>query len=160
MKYSIIIAIVVLKSISGFSQDTTDPKVPLKKNAISFNLLGTIAVYGVLYERVLSNKISAEAGIGIVGGGIGLKYYFWDMKHKKPLLYIGLTTAYSPAFFTGGEAGIGGDGFFAYIPIGISYFGKKRLNLGLDVGAGSTFKKYHEKIDIYPYGNFRIGFRF
>jgi hypothetical protein len=46
----------------------------------------------------------------------------------------------------------------SYIPLGVSYFGKKGLNLGVDIGPSNYYDGYESVIFIY--GNIKFGIRF
>ena len=155
MKHFTILIILVLSSTFVYSQGKPNPNSQFRKNALSFTVLGTVAGAGILYERTISNKMSIEAGIGIVGGGVGVKYYISQLREHKILPYLGLTISGSPFFDDGSnDVGIGGNGFMIYIPVGLSYFGKGKLSLGIDFGPGTT------TVTQFFYGNFRVGFRF
>lgn len=153
----LILAIILLSSASKvFSQENERAEIPLKKNAISISILGATPALGVVYERVVSKKISAELGLGFVSVGAGMKFYPSGMKMNKLLMHTGFTVSVSP-FFTGAEIGFEGEGFVAYIPIGISYFGKKSLNIAADIGPGTS---YFTIENVVIYGNLKIGIRF
>ncbi len=141
------------------SQEEYKTESLIRKNALSLNVLGTVAGVGITYERAVSDKFSVEAGLGLFGGGLGFKYYFSDMRIQKILFNTGFTIAGSP-FFTSSEVGIGGHGFLIYLPVGFSFYGKGKLNLGIDIGPGTTFVNSSSRSMIIIYGNFKIGFRF
>jgi hypothetical protein len=73
-----IITLAILLFIStsdSYSQTDQSEQAPLKKNAISFSFLGSTPAIGFVYERVLSNKLTGEIGLGVVSAGAGVKYY-------------------------------------------------------------------------------------
>jgi hypothetical protein len=50
-----------------------------------------------------------------------------------------------------------GQSFVSYIPIGISYFGKKSINIAADLGADTSFFNLDK---VFIYGHLKIGLRF
>jgi len=52
---------------------------------------------------------------------------------------------------------IDGEGFVSYIPFGVSYFGKRPLNIGANIGPGTSYFNFE---NVLIYGNLNIGFRF
>lgn len=152
----ILITILFSSYSNTFSQDFKSSETLLKENAISFSALGVTPAIGVVYERLLSEKISAEIGIGFVSLGAGIKYYPWGVKTKKLLFHTGFSASASP-WFSSGEMTLEGQGFVSYIPFGISYFGNGSLNLGANIGPGTSYFKLE---NVFIYGNLYIGFRF
>lgn len=120
----------------------------IKKNGLSVNLLGTSPIFGLTYERLLSKYFGIEAGVGLVSLGGGIKIYPFKAKEGQPIFHTGITVAHE--FYT--EITV------SYIPLGVSYFGQKGLNLGVDLGPAFFTDGY----DNYPflYGNLKLGIRF
>jgi hypothetical protein len=146
-------------SLSLFAQQKSSPQSEqfeetLHKNAVSFNIMGGTALAGFVYERVLSDHFAAEVGAGWISGMIGLRYFPIKMKTNKFLIYAGLEGSVSP-LYSDCELCFGGDGYLAYFPVGLAYFGKKGLNLGLDGGMATLFDN-----DAFLYGGLKIGKRF
>lgn len=153
----LILIIILFSSYSiTLSQDIKNSEAPLKKNAISFSVLGVTPAIGFVYEHLISEKISAEIGIGFVSLGVGVKYYPRGMKTEKLLFHTGFSASASP-WFSSGEMTLEGQGFVSYIPFGISYFGNGSLNLGANIGPGTSYFKLE---NVFIYGNLYIGFRF
>jgi hypothetical protein len=50
-----------------------------------------------------------------------------------------------------------GQGFVAYIPFGLSYFGKRRLNIGANLGPGTSYFNLEK---LFICGSVNIGLRF
>jgi hypothetical protein len=72
----LILAIILLSSVSKSSaQQNEMADIPIKKNAISFSILGSTPALGFVYERIISEKISAELGVGFLSLGAGVKIY-------------------------------------------------------------------------------------
>ena len=129
-------------------QGTETGLADFKKNGISVNLFGASPFFGLTYERLLSKYFSLEAGVGLVSLGGGIKIYPYKAKEGKAIFHTGLTVAHE--YFT--------EYTIIYIPLGISFFGKKGLNFGLDLGPSY----YNDGYDnfIFIYGNLKLGIRF
>lgn len=112
-----------------YSQNDKEPIE--RKNSISLNLFGTSGMAGVTYERLLLNHLGLEAGVGLYGFGGGVSYYPLVVKKNKINPYIGLK--YNQIIVLIREA--------IYMPIGITYTSKWKLNFGTDMG----FAYYPEK---------------
>ena len=129
-------------------QGTETGLADFKKNGISVNLFGASPFFGLTYERLLSKYFSLEAGVGLVSLGGGIKIYPYKAKEGKAIFRTGLTVAHE--YFT--------EYTITYIPLGVSFFGKKGLNFGLDLGPSY----YNDGYDnfIFIYGNLKLGIRF
>jgi hypothetical protein len=88
------------------------------KNAISFNFLGT-SVIGITYERIVSEYVSLEVGVGLPSIGIGAKIFFSKIQEQKMMFNTGLTATYVDF----GDYLFNGSGVIIYVPIGLSYYG-------------------------------------
>ncbi|KPM46752.1 hypothetical protein [Jiulongibacter sediminis] len=128
-------------------------ELPLEKNAVSFQIMGGTALAGFVYERSVTEHLSVEAGAGWISGMAGLKYFPFKMKTKKLLPSIGVQASASP-LYSDCELCFGGDGLLLYLPVGLSYFGQKGLNLGIDGGYATVFEGG------FLYGSLKIGKRF
>lgn len=117
------------------------------KNAISFNFLGPTPIAGVTYERLLSKNIGIELGIGFPSFGAGLKVYPGNVQTDKFMFHTGLVGS----VLTDGAGQVG----VVYIPLGLSYFGERDFNFGIDVGPG-----YASDFGMIPWGNIKLGLRF
>lgn len=149
-----------IASVFSYAQEKTSKNVPVKKSAISYSIGGSSTIIGVVYERFISSRTSAEVGVGLVGVGLGIKYYYPPITTKKILLSTGIKVTASPLFNTTDFRIVDGNGFLMYLPVGLSYFGGKRLNLGADIGPGTTFTRNYNGSYLIVYGSFKIGFRF
>lgn len=143
-----------LISFSSIAQERTSSIEEMRRNAISFNFLGSTPLLGITYDRIVSEKVSIEIGAGIPSVGAGFKYYPWNIKESKVLFHVGLSTSFIftepyDVWGTSDKTGV----FMGYLPIGISYFGKNGFNLGIDLGPSVAAK-------VIPYGNLKLGYRF
>ncbi|MDP4844315.1 MAG: hypothetical protein NWR83_07615 [Salibacteraceae bacterium] len=50
-----------------------------------------------------------------------------------------------------------GQGFVAYIPFGLSYFGKRRCSIGANLGPGTSYFNLEK---LFIYGSVNIGLPF
>ena len=153
-KYLILICILFLSS-TIYSQEIKNETNEIRKNAISLNLLGTTPIMGITYERIVSDKISFEIGLGIPGIGVGMKVFPFGIRERKLMFHTGITATYVKfkAIWGGGDV----EGVIAYLPLGMSYFGKHGFNFGIDVGPAAGI--YDETV-LRPYGNLKVGYRF
>ena len=153
-KYLILIFILFLSS-TIYSQEIKNETNEIRKNAISFNILGTTPVLGITYERIVSDKISLEIGLGIPSIGVGMKIFPSGIREETLMFHTGITATYieTADFFGGGKEGK----VIAYVPIGMSYFGEAGFNIGIDVGPGVRFES---ETAFVPYGNLKVGYRF
>jgi hypothetical protein len=162
MKKIILIISIILCASTVFAQENKDNFEGFRKNAISFNFLGTTPVIGLTYERIVTNYTSLEVGVGTNSVGLGAKMMPFKIKESTMMFTTGLTATYADYK----------DGFLAngkrvqlYVPIGISYYGTKGFNFGLDVGPGYRMyiKDSNSSIDdngFLPWAGIKIGQRF
>ena len=123
----------------------------LRKNAISFTFFGATPILGITYERVLAKKLSLEIGVGLPSIGLGLKIFPRNIRVNKAMFHIGITATY----FASQESEMTPPpSLVVYVPIGVSYYGKKGFNFGFDLGPGLAYQR------VIPYGNLKFGFRF
>jgi len=126
----------------------------MRRNAISFNIIGTTPIVGITYDRIVSENMSIEVGVGIPSIGAGFKYYPAGIKESKMLFHVGLTaivisTKALDIWGTSEEDGL----LIGYLPIGVSYFGEKGFNLGVDLGPAVA-------ANFGVWGNVKVGYRF
>lgn len=162
MKKLILITSIVLFSSTVYSQDHKKGFDGLKMNAVSFNLLGTTPVVGLTYERIVSDYMSLEIGVGSNSFGVGTKIMPFKIKASTMMFTTGLSIVYADYK----------DGFLAsgkrtqfYVPIGISYYGIKGFNFGID--AGPAYRAFandaNSNVDdngFIPWAGIKIGMRF
>lgn len=148
---TIILIVICSKS---YSHEKISHENPLKKNITSISLLGVTPVLGFSYERLFTQKFSMEIGVGFLSLGLGMKYYPWGMKTNKLLFHTGIGVAASEFHK---KPMIDGEGFVSYIPLGISYLGKRSLIIGANVGPGTSYFNFQ---NILIHGNLNVGVRF
>ena len=164
-KLIILISLLITTNIAA--QNTSTKNFGIEKHSVSGNILGSSSLVGVTYERVLSKKFIFEVGFGYVGLGTGITFYPFKIKKANVCLYTGVK--FSFLALPGVFGAYGG-----YIPFGLTFFSKHRLNIGLDFGPaiGGWFKggghpaiydptiDYNDSGNINVYGNLKIGMRF
>ncbi len=153
-KYLIPIFILFLSS-TIYSQEIKNETNEIRKNAISFNIAGTTPIIGITYERIVSDKISLEIGLGFPGIGVGMKVFPFGIREGKLMFHTGITAIYvkSEDIWSGDDV----TGVIAYLPLGMSYFGKHGFNFGIDVGPAVGM---YDETNLGPYGNLKVGYRF
>ena len=163
MKKNLLVFAFIFSFLSTNAQDFKDKFPNLKKNTISLNLLGITPIIGITYERILSEKLSVEVGVGMPSLGLGMKYFPFNLKEKKLIFHTGFSATYFEGSFYGYEESDGErsileeDGLLLYVPIGMSYYGKT-LSLGIDVGPALGDALYEPEFTAY-FG-FKLGVRF
>jgi hypothetical protein len=156
-----------LLSMTAEAQKATHDEGIIEKHSVSGNILGSSSLVGVTYERVLSNSFIFEVGFGFVGLGTGITFYPLKIKKSNVCPYTGVKFSFLVLPEVFGAYG-------GYIPFGLTFFSKHRLNIGLDFGPafGHWFKgggrpaiydptiDYNDSGNLKVYGNLKIGFRF
>lgn len=124
----------------------------IKVNSISFGLLGAPTVpIGISYGQMLTNRISYEMGVGIQSSGAGVTYFLTNPRK------------YRLNFHTGFFASINYDGFgMFYLPVGVTYFGKKNFQYSVDVGVMSSenVSMFEDGTNPSPWFGLKVGHRF
>jgi len=129
-----------------------------RKNAISINVAGTTPFIGITYERLLSDKINVEVGLGAVSVGVGFKYFPWPISDNKMVLHTGFSTnIFATPFDTFGD---GEYSSISYAMVGLTYFGKEGLNFSIDIGPSLNYDFTFNETSFPMYGNLKIGYRF
>jgi len=137
-----------------------------RNNIFSFGVLGTSSYVGFNYEYFVSDQLAFEAGIGLVGYGIGTSFFLKKINKYKTYPYIGLKFAGFRLFR------IGPNDEVLYIPLGLRNINARtKMNVSVDIGP--AFKKFHNvyyddntllKENYKPYnvfgvwGSIKIGF--
>ncbi len=138
----------------------------IKKNSVSANILGTASYLGITYERVLTKKMIGEVGIGLIGYGAGITYYpLKNIAPKQLNPFVGLK--YTNHAIVDGE-----NKAVTYLPVGLTLFTARLINISLDAGPSYVrhkspgYKPTLEEKATFPYnsfsffGNLKVGFRF
>ncbi|MDH5379752.1 MAG: hypothetical protein OEW75_02805 [Cyclobacteriaceae bacterium] len=147
-----------------FSQQEEKP-YKLKKNAISISVLGTSTFVGFTYERIFLQKISLEGGIGFIGFGGGISYYFSKLDQPGFKFFTGLKyTAFAGLLAdSGSTSGV-------YLPFGVKLFSRNWFGMGIDIGPGvfilqpgydfgGTVNNKPSTV-LYPHGNLKLSVMF
>ncbi len=142
------------------AQEPSTPTPQIKKNAVSFSFFGTSMAMGVVYERVLAKHYSLELGAGLVGIGVGVKYFFSAIKPEKVSFLIGLSGVLSPMINDTDLRIISGNYWLMYLPLGISYRSNKSFYMGVDIGPATTFMPNYNGHYLAVYGNLKLGVHF
>jgi hypothetical protein len=88
---------------------------------------------GIYYERLISPYWGFDASIGLIGGSIGAKVYYPKLSNGKVSLYTGLSEGVLLLI-----------GYKHYIPIGLTYLGKKGFRMSFDIGPQIYYDKNEE----------------
>lgn len=137
-----------------------------EKNSLSINVLGTGSYLGISYDRVLSDHLLAEIGIGVIGYGAGISFYpFKIVSNKKISPFIGLKYTNHAMVDSENKSA-------TYFPFGFTYFSKKQVSVSIDIGPSyfnhksPGYKPTPLELDQYPFtsfgiwGNIKLSFHF
>lgn len=122
-----------------------------RKNIVSVSIFGASPVAGFTYERLLSKSFSVEAGVGLIGFGVGANYYPFSIEQRKVNFYTGIKYSYIEDLIIFDLK----DQFYdekLYVPVGINYFSPWNMNFGIDIGPAIIGQGF--------LGNLKVGFRF
>lgn len=129
------------------SEENTYVKTPGEsadvKNIISLKAGFTDPFLAFTYERLFSQKVGAEVGIGLIGLSVGPKFYLPSLRPEKVNFHTGIVVGWG--FFA--------QGMYGYLPIGINRLTKNNFMLSFDVGPQYIF----EDEQFLPGINLRIG---
>ena len=143
--------IICFLGILGFSLNTQAQTIS-EKNIISGSIMGTSSYIGVTYERLLSDEVSVELGIGIISIGFGATYFPWKIKEDDFNFYTGLKYN-SPNVITAAFLIPGRTNSQVYIPIGFNYPFDEGLTIAIDFGPNLNGQNA-------VFGNLKVGYRF
>ncbi len=93
------------------------------RNNLSIHLGAFDPWIGIYYERLVSPYWGFDVAVGLVGGSVGTKVYYPKLSPGKISFYTGISEGILLLI-----------GSKHYIPIGLTYPGKKSLRISLDVG--------------------------
>lgn len=119
-----------------------------EKNFISFSLGASSLLFGVVYERLISNYVGIEVGVGLVSAGLGAKIYPFQLKKETPSFHFGVSHSYFIFLWAG-------DTWNTYLPVGFDYITPYNFRYSID--AGPLLSWDNNSADLYPALNFRIG---
>lgn len=142
-----------------------------EQNIASLTVLGTASYLGVSYERMFHNRLSLEAGLGILGFGIGLSVYpLHKTLYKELNWYTGFKFSAMGMIDAGSRE-------ISYIPFGTTWFGPSGITISVDLGPGIHTHRYNgetpangqppeRRVSKQPYseinlwGSLKVGMRF
>jgi len=146
------------------AQEVESNTFRIEKSSFSANIMGSSSLFGITFDKVLSDKFIWEIGFGYVGIGTGLTYYPFNIKKSKPCPYTGMKFSVLglPEVVVA---------YWGYIPLGVTFFSNQRINIGID--AGPALGKIEaggppeERVDnsifsdrkIRIFGNIKVSFR-
>lgn len=105
------------------------------KNNISVHIGVFDPWFGVSYERLISPFWGFDAALGLIGGSIGTKVYLPRLSEGKISFYTGIS-----------EGVLLMVGAKHYIPIGLTYIGKKGFRISFDMGPQIYYDKNEENM--------------
>jgi hypothetical protein len=126
----------VIDNSSVEKQKITEKRIGTSyRNNLSAHLGAFDPWAGIYYERLISPYWGFDAAIGLIGASVGTKVYFPKLSAGKISFYIGIS-----------EGVLLMVGPKHYIPIGLTYLGKKRYRISLDIGPQIYYNKNEENI--------------
>lgn len=124
----------------------------IKSNTISLGLNGIPSwPIGISYSQMLNQRISFEVGAGALSAGAGFNVFITNPQTHQLNLHTGLFASIN----------IDGYGMF-YLPVGITYFGKKNFQYSVDVGVLSSenVSMFEDGTNPSPWFGLKVGYRF
>ena len=146
------------------AQEVDKSNIMIERSSFSANIMGSSSLGGITFDKVISDKFIWEIGLGYVGLGTGLTYYPFNIQKTNICPYTGLKFS----FLGLPEVVVA---YWGYIPIGVTYFPKQRINIGIDVGpalgrmenASDPEENWESSLfrdrKIRIFGNLKVGFR-
>ncbi len=157
-RYLAILCLAVCDVTCGWTQGNEGSGSVSRKQAISFNAAGSTPFIGVTYERLLSERLNVEAGLGLYSVGTAIKFFPLPIADNKMVLHAGLgTNLFATPFDTFGSGDVSST---TYLVIGLSYFGKDGFNFAFDVGPSINYDFTFHETALPIYGNLKLGYRF
>jgi hypothetical protein len=106
------------------AQDEQPKTNLIKAHSISLKVLGAPSwPIGISYGQMITDRFSMEIGVGAYSAGAGLEYYITNPRKHRFNLNTGVYGSFDY------------DGFpMFYVPLGVSYFGKKHFQYNLNAG--------------------------
>lgn len=106
------------------AQDEKPEYNPIKAQSISLRFFGAPTwPLGISYGQMLTDRLSAEIGLGIYSLGAGVEYYFTNPRKHRLIWNTGLYFSFN----YDAEP-------MLYLPLGISYISKKSFQYNLNAG--------------------------
>lgn len=152
LKFKLSLLLLAGLTVSVFGQNDSPAKHIIKTNSVSLGLVGTPSwPIGVSYGQMVTQRLSFEMGVGVLSAGARLDIYLTNPESHRLNFYTGLSGA------------ITYDGYpMFYLPLGISYFGKKYFQYSLDGGVLGSEGVGSTTGDAYfsPWFGLKVGYRF
>lgn len=139
-------------SVLAYGQNESAGNHLIKANSISLNLEGATAwPIGFSYGQMLSNRLSFELGVGIMSAGARLDVYLTNPSLHRFNVYTGLSGAVTYDAYP-----------MIYLPVGVTYFGKKNFQYSIDGGVLWSEGVGSLSVDqnISPWFGLKVGYRF
>lgn len=152
MKSKFILIILLVIPLILNAQNGSSPGLAIKSNSISLELLGAPAwPIGVTYGQMLNNRLSFELGVGIFSAGARLDVYLTNPRLHSLNLFTGLSGAVSYDAYA-----------MFYLPLGLSYLGKKNFQYSIDGGLmwSPGVTSHDEESYFSPWFGLKVGYRF
>ena len=139
------------------AQEVSKQSIVVPNHGISLALWGAIPI-GFSLDYKLSNKLSLELNLGAGYSG-GFKYHFRDPTIHRLNTFTGLFYTSTEFSMHKDSVGVSSqsiqiNGNSLYIPIGLSYLGKKNFQYSLEAGAFIT------QDQLAPMIGLKVGYRF
>jgi hypothetical protein len=129
------------------SSETLENATISVKNILGLQVGITDPTIGMSYERLFSPNFGAEFSIGLIGISIGPKFYIPSLNTGKVVFHTGIIVG----------AGFLAEGYFGYLPIGISRITKRNLMISFDIGPQTGNIYSNEDSKVAPGARFKIG---
>ena len=156
--FSILLCFALVISISCQGQESYEWSSVTDSNAVSLNVAGTTPFVGIAYERLITNKLNFEAGIGVFSVGVALKYFPFPIYANKMVFHLELgSNLFGTPFDTFGSTDFSNTNYLAF---GLSYFGREGFNFGLGIGPSINYDFTFDEVAQSFYGNLKLGYRF
>lgn len=124
----------------------------IKSNTVSLGLYGLPSwPIGITYSQMLNHRVAFEVGAGILSAGAGFTFFLTNPQTRLLNLYTGLF------------ASVNTDGYgMFYLPVGLTWFGKKDFQYSVDVGilSSENVSMLGDESNLSPWLGLKLGYRF
>jgi len=123
MKNSLFLFIFLTSSIISSGQNEATGNNGIKANNISLGLAGSTYPIGLSFSQMFTDKLSFDISAGLLSVGGGFTFYLTNPRYHRLNPYVGfyggiITDNLDDELY---------DFSMFYVPVGISYFGKKNF---------------------------------
>lgn len=138
-RFSFILLILLITSSSGFAQNEDKEPVLYDNFGIALSIGGVMLPPGLEFDYSLNKRLSVQMAISL-NQSLGLKYYITDRTKRRFNLYTALIASNLDVSRGTDSTGIpytsfGTNGQTLYVPLGITYLGKRHFQYSLEAGA-------------------------